>query len=238
MTLVMPTMQILTIPNESNLNTVVYDMDGTLIRGDCGKAFIIQSIKASVWRLILALFVAPIALPLMQFGATRKMGVSACSWVASVGLSDAAYASALENFIAGYPIRPIEFTLKQCQQDIRDGREVVIATGANLEMTRAFMQALGLLENVHLVTSTSKRFMGGVISKLQCNGKTKLQELIKQGFHPPYLRVYSDSAMDLPILLATKQPILLNASAKDREKCRQHCPNLHEPEIATTRTLP
>jgi phosphatidylglycerophosphatase C len=231
-------MQTPTIPNESNLNTVVYDMDGTLIRGDCGKAFIIQSIKASTLRFILALFVAPVALPMMQFGPTRKAGVSACSWVASVGLSDAAYTKALENFIAAYRIRPIEFTLRQCQQDIRNGRKVVIATGANLEMTRAFMQALGLLENVHLVTSTSKRFMGGVIAKVQCNGKTKLQELIKQGFHPPYLRVYSDSAMDLPILLATKQPILLNASVKDREKCRLHCPHLHEPEIGMSSSLP
>ncbi|MEO6171500.1 MAG: HAD family hydrolase [Arenimonas sp.] len=212
-------------------NIVVYDMDGTLFRGDCGAAFIKQRINGSAWRLLLAILIAPIAFPMMSIAPLRKLGVSSYLWIASVGISEVEYSQILGAFSAQYRIRPVENVLAACRKDIADGKQVVIATGAGSEMTKAFMQHLDLLDRVHLVTSQSKRFLGGMISAVQCNGETKLQELIKHGYLPPYLRVYSDSAMDLPILLSTEQPILVNASMKDREKCRKYCRNLLEPEL-------
>ena len=208
-------MKIPTIQNE--LNTVVYDMDGTLFRGDCGAAFIKQRIKGSIWRLLLAIVIAPLAVPMMHIATFRKIGVSAYLWTASVGAGEIAYSKALDDFIAQYRLKPIPNVLAQCRKDITEGLTVVIATGAGLELTTAFMKQLDLFEHVHLVTSQSRRFLGGMISSVQCNGETKLQELIKHGHPPPYLRVYSDSAMDLPILRSTNTAYLVNYRESDQQ---------------------
>jgi len=215
MTPAMPITKMPTAPVESN--TVVYDMDGTLFRGDCGAAFIKQRIHDNLWRLLLAVIIAPFAFPLMNIAPLRKIGVSAYLWVASVGANEIAYSKTLEDFIAQYRIRPIDKVLAQCRKDIAEGRKVIIATGAGAEMTTAFMRRLELLDHVQLITSHSKRFFGGRIASVQCNGETKLQELIKHGHPPPYLRVYSDSAMDLPILRSTNTAYLVNYREKDRQ---------------------
>lgn len=203
--------------NRIEPDIVVYDMDGTLFRGDCGGAFITQQIKGNFLRLLLAIVIAPIAFPMLHIPSLRKIGVSAFLWIASVGIDEAAYSEILGQFINKYRIKPIDAVLSECRKDIAEGRKVVIATGAGREMTKAFMQRLDLLEHVHLVTSQSKRFFGGMISAVQCNGETKLEELIKHGHPPPYLRVYSDSAMDLPILRSTNKAYLVNYREKDRQ---------------------
>ena len=192
-------------------------MDGTLFRGDCGAAFIKQRIKGNIWRLLLALVIAPLAVPMMHIALFRKIGVSAYLWAASVGVDEITYSKALDDFITQYRLKPIPNVLAQCRKDIAQGRTVVIATGAGLELTTAFMKQLDLFEHVHLVTSQSRRFLGGMISSVQCNGETKLQQLIKHGHAPPYLRVYSDSAMDLPILRSTSAAYLVNYREKDRQ---------------------
>jgi phosphatidylglycerophosphatase C len=198
-------------------NTVVYDMDGTLFRGDCGGAFITQQIKGNFLRLLLAIVFAPVAFPMLHIPSLRRRGVSAYLWIASIGLSEVTYTTLLNNFIAQYRIRPIEPVLSECRKDIAEGRKVVIATGAGYEMASAFIKNLGIENQVGLVTSQSRRFLGGMISAVQSNGETKLQELIKHGYPPPYLRAYSDTASDLPILQAALKAFLVNYREKDRK---------------------
>jgi phosphatidylglycerophosphatase C len=206
-------------PTETN--TVIYDMDGTLFRGDCGGAFITQQIKGNFLRLLLAIVIAPIAFPMLHIPSLRRLGVSAYLWIASIGLSETAYKNLLNNFIAQYRIRPIEPVLIECRKDIADGRKVVIANGAGYEMASAFIKHLGMENHVSLVTSKSRRFFGGMISSVQSNGEVKLQELIKHGYPPPYLRAYSDTASDLPILNAASKAFLVNYREKDRKYLRR-----------------
>lgn len=203
-----------TSDNESGI--VVYDMDGTLFRGDCGGAFIRQQIKSSIGRLLLSILIAPFAFPMLFIPSLRRLGVSAYLWIASVGLSEAAYKKTLDDFIAQYRIRPIEPVLAECLKDIAEGKKVVIATGAGYEMASAFIRHLGMENRVALVTSQSARLFGGMISSIQANGETKLRELIKHGYPPPYLRAYSDTASDLPILRAARKAFLVNYREKDR----------------------
>ncbi|MGH8108921.1 MAG: haloacid dehalogenase-like hydrolase [Arenimonas sp.] len=203
--------------NKLETDIVVYDMDGTLFRGDCGGAFIKQRIKANLWRLLLSAVIAPVAFPMLSIPSIRKFGVSAYLWIASVGISEENYKKILADFIAQYRIRPIEPVLSECRKDIAEGRNVVIATGAGHEMASAFIRHLGIESQVGLVASQSSRFLGGRISSVQCNGKTKLRELIKYGYHPPYLRVYSDTASDWPILQSGITAHLVNYREKDRQ---------------------
>lgn len=202
--------------NKTDADIVVYDMDGTLFRGDCGGAFIKQRIKANLWRMLLSVVIAPIAFPMLYIPSIRRFGVSAYLWIASVGIGEAAYKKILDVFIAQYRIRPIEPVLAECRKDIAEGRKVVIATGAGYEMASAFIRHLGMENQVSLIASRSKRAFGGMISAVQCNGEIKLQQLIKNGYHPPYLRVYSDTASDLPILQSGTTAFLVNYCEKDR----------------------
>jgi phosphatidylglycerophosphatase C len=211
----MPAMKTPTTQNE--LTIVVYDMDGTLFRGDCGGAFIKQQIKANVGRLLLSVVIAPFAFPMLFIPSARRIGVSAYLWIASVGLSETRYKKILDDFIANYRIRPIEQVVAECRKDIAEGKKVVIATGAGHQMASAFIRHLGLETGVGLVASQSTRFLGGMVSSVQCNGKIKLQELIKHGYPPPYLRSYSDTASDLPILRAASKAFLVNYREKDRK---------------------
>jgi phosphatidylglycerophosphatase C len=207
--------------SNSEADIIVYDMDGTLFHGDCGGAFIKQQIKANYGRLLLSILIAPIAFPMLHIPPLRRLGVSAYLWIASVGLSETSYQTVLNAFIKQYRIRPIEVVLAQCRMDIAEGRKVVIATGAGYEMASAFIQHLGMENQVGLVTSRSRQFFGGMISSIQSNGEVKLQELIKHGYPPPYLRAYSDTASDLPILQAALKAFLVNYREKDRKYLSQ-----------------
>ena len=203
--------------NKLDNDIVVYDMDGTLFRGDCGGAFIKQRIKASIGRLVLSILVAPIAYPMLHIPSLRRLGVSVYLWIASVGMTESAYSIILEDFIAQYRIKPIEPVLSECKKDIAEGKRVVIATGAGHEMASAFIRHLGMENQVGLVTSQSTRFFGGMISAVQCNGEVKLSELIRNGYPPPYQKAYSDTASDLPILQAASKAFLVNYREKDRQ---------------------
>ena len=74
--------------NNPETEIVVYDMDGTLFRGDCGGAFIKQRIKASIGRLVLSALVAPCAYPMLHIPSLRRLGVSIYLWIASVGMTE------------------------------------------------------------------------------------------------------------------------------------------------------
>ena len=202
--------------NKPGTEIVVYDMDGTLFRGDCGGAFIKQRIKASIGRLVLSLLVAPFAYPMLHIPSLRRLGVSIYLWIASVGMTESGYSEILEQFIEQYRINPIEPVLSECRKDIAEGKKVVIATGAGQEMASAFIRRLGMENQVGLVTSQSARFFGGMISAVQCNGEVKLSELIRNGYLPPYQKAYSDTASDLPILRSAETAFLVNYKEKDR----------------------
>ena len=201
--------------NKPGTEIVVYDMDGTLFRGDCGGAFIKQRIKASIGRLVLSLLVAPFAYPMLHIPSLRRLGVSIYLWIASVGMTESGYSEILEQFIEQYRINPIEPVLSECRKDIAEGKKVVIATGAGQEMASAFIRRLGMENQVGLVTSQSARFFGGMISAVQCNGEVKLSELIRNGYLPPYKKAYSDTASDLPILRSAETAFLVNYREKD-----------------------
>lgn len=54
-----------------------------------------------------------------------------------------------------------------------------------------------------------------------CTGEAKLRALVEEGFPPPYVRAISDAAIDLPLLRAAREAVLVNASARCRTIVRQ-----------------
>lgn len=198
---------------------VVYDFDGTLVEGDIGAAFIHHLLRG--WRRALVLPFAPLGFALMRFEATRRAGVSLFLFFGALGRNVGTIEALAERFAETHPMRPRERELAWLRADVRDGHRVVVATGAFEPLARVALRRLGVYPGVTLVASRLRPRWGGAGVARHCTGEAKLRALADEGFPPPYVRAVSDAAIDLPLLRAAREAVLVNASARCRSIVRQ-----------------
>lgn len=199
-------------------NVIVYDFDGTLVEGDIGAAFIRHLLKG--WRRALLLPFAPLGFGLMRFEATRRAGVSVFLFFGALGRRVDGIEAMAEHFAETRPLRPRERELAWVRADVRDGHRVVVATGAFEPLARVALRRLGVYPGVTLVASRLQPRWGSAGVARHCTGEAKLRALAEEGFPPPYVRAVSDAAIDLPLLGAADEPVLVNASARCRRIVR------------------
>ena len=94
------------------------------------------------------------------------------------------------------------------------GDRVVIVTGAEAGLARSLWRALGQ-PDVPVVGSSVRPALGGYIGAEHTVGPRKLQALERLGIHPPFAAVYSDSAIDLPLLCETARPVLVQPDPRN-----------------------
>ena len=195
--------------------TVVFDLDGTLVRGDCGDAVIRHLLSRHWLRRLAALLALPLGLPMMAFPPLRRRGVSIFLWLGTVGLDDAALSRRIDAFLLAYPFRPITGAILALDAELAAGHRVVIATGALNVPCRAPRRPDGFRRprGRGRVRHGALRRRPG--ARVQCNGRVKLEELGRAGFAPPYLRAYSDSWTDHPLLAAARTAIAVNCRDRD-----------------------
>lgn len=198
---------------------VVYDFDGTLVEGDLGDAFVRHLLRG--WRRILALPLAPIGLILMAGAGTRRAGVSLFLRLASVGRTPDEMDALARRFAKEHPLLRRERELRWLDADLAAGRTVVIATGAFAPLARVALHRLGIDDRVRLVASEIEPAWPGVRLRRHCNGPAKLKALAAEGFPPPYAKAVSDSWADAPLLAASHEAILVNASPQSRRAVRR-----------------
>lgn len=200
-------------------DVVVYDFDGTLVEGDIGAAFIRHLLQG--WRRALLLPFAPLGLALMRLEATRRAGVSIFLFFGALGRSVGTIEALAERFAEARPMRPRERELAWVRADVRDGHRVVVATGAFEPLARVALRRLGVYPGVTLVASRLRPRWGSAGVARHCTGEAKLRALVEEGFPPPYVRAISDAAIDLPLLRAAREAVLVNASDRCRSKVRK-----------------
>ena len=198
---------------------VVYDFDGTLVEGYIGAAFIHHLLRG--WRRALVLPFAPLGFALMRFEATRRAGVSLFLFFGALGRNVGTIEALAERFAETHPMRPRERELAWLRADVRDGHRVVVATGAFEPLARVALRRLGVYPGVTLVASRLRPRWGGAGVARHCTGEAKLRALVEEGFPPPYVRAISDAAIDLPLLRAAREAVLVNASDRCRSKVRK-----------------
>lgn len=186
--------------------TVVFDLDDTLIRGDSAARLIRELIRRHWWRRALAVFVAPLGYVLMASQRGRRLGVSAFLWTATVGETEVSFARHVDEFVAHHPLRVVAPVMEAIEREIAAGHRVIIATGAMQAVAAGLVSRLQFDMQPQVVGSTVRRFCGGYVAQNQANGPSKLLRLAEAGFYPPFDRCWSDHAMDLPLLHATRQP--------------------------------
>lgn len=202
---------------------VLFDFDGTLVRGDSVARFIRSRIVASRWRRAVAWLGLPL-LPLFGWWRTAWLPASFYVWLATVGCDETAIARQRQDYLQTCAQQRdrllIRSAVARLQAHLAAGDRVLVVTGAETTLASALWAALGG-PGVEFVGSRMARRWGGYVAQFHCYGPRKVAALAALGVHPPYAAMYSDNARDLPLLLCSDVPVLVAASARERRRvCR------------------
>ena len=207
---------------------VVFDFDHTLYDGDSGGHLFAWLIRRSAWRRLLALAMLPVFMPLVAFLPTRRLGVSAFVWAGTVGFHRPRELDALiDRYVATHAeqirrrLLPIGIDVLHRHREAGD--RVVIATGAPPELARAIL-AFVAHEDVPVVGTQVGARLGGLGAKRHCHNEMKMTMLREAGFRDEVSMAYSDSSADLPLLLAARNPVVVNPKRQRVDMFRRVLP--------------
>lgn len=206
---------------------VVFDFDHTLYDGDSGGHLVLWLLKRSWLRRIGALLATPILLPLVAFLPTRRYGISGYLWIGTLGLHARRELDTLiDQYVAHNEqrirARLLPKALDVLQQHRDTGDRVLVATGAPPELARAILDFVAH-KDLPVIGSVSRPFLGGLVTRDHCHHENKMRMVRAAGYGPIDV-AYSDSAADLPLLLAARAPVVVNPKAGRVEMFRRVLP--------------
>ncbi|PNS09188.1 haloacid dehalogenase-like hydrolase [Lysobacter silvestris] len=191
---------------------VVFDFDHTLYRGDSGSHLFAWLIRRAWWRRLLALLIAPVALPMVAYLPTRRRGISAFVWAGTVGMQRD-LDSVIDQYVASHADeirrRLLPDAFKVLHMHRERGDLVIVATGAPPELARAILDFVAHDDLPVIGTELGPRF-GGMMATRHCHHDMKMTMIRDAGFTAPIDVAYSDSTADLPLLLAARRPVVVN----------------------------
>lgn len=192
---------------------VVFDFDHTLYDGDSGSHLVLWLIKRDWARVVAAIALSPLLLPLIAWLPTRRHAISVYLWIATFGthrrhdmdrLIDL-YVRKHAKEIRG---RLLPIALKVLQKHRDAGDRVIIATGAAPELARAILDFVAH-EDLPVIGSIGGPFLGGMITVEHCHHENKMRMIWDAGYEQIAV-AYSDSSADLPLLKAARKPVVVN----------------------------
>lgn len=199
---------------------VVFDMDGTLLSNDSTKNWILNSLKSNFLRFTGAVFIMPVALPLMKTKKYKLVGASLFLWMATFGLSNKQLEKSFVAFseeIKKNSINDFHWFndgIDELKAHIENGRKVIIVTAAPEFLASILIRSIGVTAVV-IGTPLMKKF-GGWVGREHCRHNEKIRRLALLGIKGPWYASYSDDIKDdYPILVNSKNPFLINSENDD-----------------------
>lgn len=201
---------------------MLFDFDGTLVRGDCIAGFLRWQLSRRPLRRAAAVLLLPL-LPLLGHWRSAWLPASAFSWLLTIGRDDASLAAERAAYVARLGAEPERWLIAPAVQRMREhlqrGDAVRIVTGAEQGMAEMLWMALAPdLARVEIVGSTMQRRLGGYVGRRHNVGQRKLRSLAERGCRPPFAAAYSDSSSDLAMLRAARRVILVAPNAAQQRK--------------------
>jgi phosphatidylglycerophosphatase C len=180
---------------------VVFDFDGTLVHGDSVTGFALGYVLRRPARMLAMAPLLPFALGLMLVGPARSVGVGLFWWLLTWGTRTRPLVLALRSYSrTALARRANEATLAALAAHVAAGHTVIVATAAPAVVVRELLCARGL-PAVRVVGTRLRRRWGGLVTDPHCIGITKVHELERRHGFTHWSEVYSDSHLDLPLML-------------------------------------
>ncbi|GAA2189722.1 haloacid dehalogenase-like hydrolase [Micromonospora lupini] len=199
-------------------DTVVFDLDGVLLRGDAFGLFM-RRVGFAGARLPLAVVLLLLLAPAVAVPASRPWAARWMSRIGLVGRSASQLRTALERFgadLGAEPGRIIGPGVDMIRAHVAAGDRVIVVTACEHTLARALLDGIGLAE-VELVAS----HIHGPRLIVHNHGATKMTQLAARGVTPPWRVAYSDSLSDLPLLGGAERAVLVNANARQVARARR-----------------
>ncbi|GAA5187902.1 HAD family hydrolase [Rugosimonospora acidiphila] len=191
----------------------VFDLDGTLLRGDSFSRFGRQLIFRGRLRAVATMLTAPLLAPLLVVPPTRRLAVTGLLWLATTGLTAERFAALAERFAAEHAGERsgnrIAVALERLHAHLDAGDRVVIATACAEPLAVAICQELGL-DGVEVVAAQLRPGRSGMRPVRGCRGAEKVHRLRAAGIVMPVAYAYTDSAVDIPLLLVARNRYLID----------------------------
>lgn len=197
---------------------IVFDFDGTLVRGDSVATFSLAFLVKRPLRLICLLPALPFVLPLLASERWLSPGVTAFWWLLSWGTRTRTLAEELLAYSRTVLVRRTNgATLAELKAHLARGDRVVVATAAPPLVARELLRKNGV-PAVPVVGTRLVRRYGGLVARPHCFGERKVEELERRHHVRKWAEVYSDSDFDLPIMRLAERVTLVAPSSRARAR--------------------
>jgi phosphatidylglycerophosphatase C len=203
---------------------IIFDFDGTLVHGDSFGSFCVRFSARNVQRALLCMALLPLALPFFILPRTRRFGITLLVWGMTVGLPARRLARALSAYVEStLDQRVYEAILSELTRLRAGGATVVIVTGSLPILVRHLLEGRGV-HGVQVLGSRLQRRWGGLTTQIHCIGRTKVSEIERWTGATAWSAVYTDSAMDLPLMQRAQAITLVAPSARTLRRVHQALP--------------
>ncbi|HEY1700077.1 MAG TPA: haloacid dehalogenase-like hydrolase [Trebonia sp.] len=206
---------------DTQQRVVVFDLDGTLVRGYCFSQFVRLLLLRRPLRGAMSLVSAVVLVPLYLVPFTRDLGAAGFIWLATIGLSPERFDALARDFAFSHAAGPrrIATALDRLQSHIQAGDRVIVATGSADPVASAVCDVLGLT-GVEVIAARLR--YGGRAQRVAegCLGIEKLRRIELAGVVTPVSYAYSDSWVDIPLLSSAVRPVLVGPSPRTVRRVR------------------
>jgi phosphatidylglycerophosphatase C len=207
----------------------VFDLDGTLLRGDGSARLVRRLILRDWYRAAPAFVFAPVLATMFFLPVLRRYALTAVIWLATVGMTPERFQAVVDEFATGHAAEAnqIAVVLDRLRAHLGAGDRVVIATGCLEPLATAVCRVLGL-HPVEVIAARLRQGRNFVWPSRACGmwsalpaatgpasyGVEKVRRLTAAGITLPVAYAYTDSAADLPLLLAATNRFVVDPAPR------------------------